>query len=55
MKHTDTQLRLFGKPSINGERRMGVVMARGDSIQEARGKAEKVVSDLGVDILVPVP
>ena len=55
LKHTDTQLRLFGKPSINGERRMGVVMARGDSIQEARGKAEKVVSDIGVDILVPVP
>jgi phosphoribosylglycinamide formyltransferase 2 len=55
LKHTDTQLRLFGKPSINGERRMGVVMARGDSIQEARDKAEKVVSDIGVDILVPVP
>ena len=36
LKHTDTQLRLFGKPSINGERRMGVVMARGDSIQEPR-------------------
>lgn len=49
LKHTDTQLRLFGKPSINGERRMGVVMARGDSIQEARGKAEKVVSDIEVD------
>ena len=55
LKHTDTQLRLFGKPSINGERRMGVVMARGDSIQEARDKAEKVVSDIEVDILVPVP
>lgn len=49
LKHTDTQLRLFGKPSINGERRMGVVMARGDSIQEARDKAEKVVSDIEVD------
>jgi len=49
LKHNDTQLRLFGKPSINGERRMGVVMARGDSIQEARGKAEKVVSDIEVD------
>ena len=55
LKHTDTQLRLFGKPSINGERRMGVVMARGDSVQEARDKAEKVVSDIEVDILVPVP
>jgi len=49
LRHTDTQLRLFGKPSINGERRMGVVMARGDSIQEARDKAKRVVSDIEVD------
>ena len=49
LRHTDTQLRLFGKPSINGERRMGVVMARGDSIQEARNKAKRVASDIEVD------
>lgn len=35
----DTQVRLFGKPDVNGERRMGVCLARGSSIEEARKKA----------------
>ena len=35
----DTQVRLFGKPEVNGERRMGVCLARGATIEEARQKA----------------
>jgi phosphoribosylglycinamide formyltransferase 2 len=35
----DTQLRLFGKPEVDGERRMGVCLARGATIEEARKKA----------------
>ena len=35
----DTQIRLFGKPEINGSRRLGVVVARGESLEEARKKA----------------
>jgi phosphoribosylglycinamide formyltransferase 2 len=35
----DTQLRLFGKPEVRGHRRMGVALARGSSIEEARTKA----------------
>lgn len=35
----DTQIRLFGKPQVAGKRRMGVAIARGDSIEEAREKA----------------
>ncbi len=35
----DTQVRLFGKPMVKGRRRMGVAMARGDSLDEARDKA----------------
>lgn len=35
----DTQVRLFGKPEVNGERRMGVCLAKGNSIEEARAKA----------------
>ena len=38
----DTQLRLFGKPSVDGERRVGVGLALGATIQEARTKAKKV-------------
>ena len=36
----DTEIRLFGKPEVQGERRMGVVLARGATLQEARKKAK---------------
>jgi phosphoribosylglycinamide formyltransferase 2 len=36
---TDTQLRLFGKPEVHGERRMGVGLALGENIAQAREKA----------------
>ena len=44
LKEPDTQLRLFGKPEVNGERRMGVCLAKGSSIDEARAKANKAAS-----------
>ncbi len=37
----DTQLRLFGKPEVSGKRRMGVVLARGNSVDEALDKATR--------------
>lgn len=37
----DTQLRLFGKPEIIGKRRMGVALALGADIEQAREKARK--------------
>jgi len=37
----DTQLRLFGKPDVAGERRMGVALALADTIEEARAKAKR--------------
>ena len=40
----DTQLRLFGKPGVSGERRMGVALARGSSLAEARAKARATAS-----------
>lgn len=42
----DTQLRLFGKPEVKGERRMGVCLARGSSIEEARAKANNAASKI---------
>ena len=41
LSEPDTQLRLFGKPEVNGERRMGVVLARGETVDEALEKAKK--------------
>ena len=35
----DTQLRLFGKPKVKTQRRMGVVLALDESIEQARKKA----------------
>ena len=39
LEQEDTQLRLFGKPEVSGQRRMGVVLARGDYVEEARNRA----------------
>ena len=38
----DTQVRLFGKPEVHGKRRMGVALARGSSIDEARETARQM-------------
>jgi phosphoribosylglycinamide formyltransferase 2 len=35
LKAPNTQLRLFGKPEVSGHRRMGVVLARGETIEVA--------------------
>ena len=39
-----TEVRLFGKPEVRGERRMGVALALGGSIEEARSKARTAAS-----------
>ena len=44
----DTQLRLFGKPAVQGKRRMGVAVARGTSIDEARQKARHASATVDV-------
>lgn len=46
----DTQLRLFGKPELKGRRRMGVALARGESIEEARGKARNAAAAVQVEL-----
>ncbi len=35
----DTSLRLFGKPEVRGKRRMGVTLALGADVEQARGRA----------------
>lgn len=46
----DTQLRLFGKPQVSGHRRMGVTLARADSIDEARSKARNMCEGISVKL-----
>ncbi|CAM2949861.1 Phosphoribosylglycinamide formyltransferase 2 [Shewanella loihica] len=44
----NTQLRLFGKPDIDGRRRLGVALARGNTIDEAIYKALNVAKQVEV-------
>ncbi|MDF1853513.1 MAG: formate-dependent phosphoribosylglycinamide formyltransferase [Verrucomicrobiales bacterium] len=46
----DTQIRLFGKPAVSGKRRMGVAVARGHSIEEAREKARAASDAIEVSL-----
>ncbi|OUS15837.1 phosphoribosylglycinamide formyltransferase 2 [Gammaproteobacteria bacterium 50_400_T64] len=46
----DTQIRLFGKPEVKGRRRMGVCLARGESIDDARAKAMKASASVNVSL-----
>ncbi len=48
LSQPDTQLRLFGKPDIQGRRRMGVAMARADTIEDAIEKANTIVNAVKV-------
>jgi len=44
----DTQLRLFGKPGVSGQRRMGVALAIADNIDAARDKAKRAADAIKV-------
>jgi phosphoribosylglycinamide formyltransferase 2 len=46
----DTQLRLFGKPRVDGQRRVAVTLALGDDIEQARAKARNSAAQLGVTL-----
>ena len=46
----DTQLRLFGKPQVKGKRRMGVAIARDDTLEAAREKAKRVAAAVEVKL-----
>ena len=46
----DTQLRLFGKPEVHGKRRMGVAVARGSSIDDARTKARRAAEAVAIKL-----
>jgi phosphoribosylglycinamide formyltransferase 2 len=43
-------MRIFGKPEINGHRRMGVILATGTTVEEARAKAQRAYDALRVTV-----
>ena len=46
----DTEIRLFGKPEVQGERRLGVALALGDSVQQAVDKALQAIAQVKVSL-----
>ena len=50
LKQPDTQLRLFGKPDVSGQRRMGVALARDEDVTLARAKAMAVIEAIDVQL-----
>ena len=46
----DTQLRLFGKPEVNGQRRMGVALAKADTVKAAVEKAKQASAAINVTL-----
>lgn len=45
------QLRIFGKPEVKGHRRMGVLLAKAGSVEEAKEKVEKAYNKLKINVL----
>lgn len=50
LKESGVQMRIFGKPEINGHRRMAVILATADTLEEARAKALRAQSALKVTV-----
>lgn len=50
LSEPDTGLRLFGKPEVSGQRRMGVALARDESIALARAKALRSAQAVTVEL-----
>lgn len=45
------QMRNFGKPEVVGHRRLGVILATADTVEEARAKADRAYKKLKVKLL----
>ena len=48
--YLNTQIRLFGKPNINGKRRMGVVVCRDFNLVSAWDKAKTAAESISVNV-----
>ena len=50
LEQPDTQIRLFGKPEVHDHRRMGVLLARAESTDEARRKTKNMLDNLEITL-----
>ncbi len=49
LRGADTALRLFGKPRVDGQRRVGVTLARAESLDAARRIAREAAQAIGIE------
>ena len=50
LAQVDTQLRLFGKPRVEGQRRVAVTLALGEDIDQARERARQAAGKLHIEL-----
>lgn len=50
LAEADTQIRIFGKPEVNGHRRMAVILARGENTDDAREKTKRALDKLQINL-----
>lgn len=50
LEEPGVQMRIFGKPEIKGHRRMGVILATANTVEEARSKAERAYDKLKIEV-----
>lgn len=51
LEEPGVQIRIFGKPEVRGHRRMGVILAKDTTLENARVKAERAYNKLKINIL----
>jgi phosphoribosylglycinamide formyltransferase 2 len=50
LEEPGVQMRIFGKPEIRGHRRLGVLLATADTVDEALAKVERAYAKLTVKV-----
>ena len=51
LREPGVQMRIFGKPSVKGHRRMAVILATDETVAAARAKAERACKALKINVL----
>ncbi len=51
LEEPGVQIRIFGKPEISGHRRMGVILATADDVEQAKKKCDRAYSKLHIKVL----
>lgn len=51
LEEPGVDIRIFGKPKVKGHRRMGVILATADSVEEAIAKCDRAYAKLKINVL----